>query len=170
MKPIVSIWIKLLKTFDFLAQRNFEEISFDINLIFFLVSVTAGLSSLPELYGVFDANLFVILFFSLLFIGMLGVLFFNTLLTYVLWGVGKILFQGKATRNQIRMVLAYSVVPNLIHLIIGLIFIIPATILNDPELIAYQNPLTAFVIWFFRIRILLFGLAFLINIHTGMHY
>jgi hypothetical protein len=157
MKPILSIWIKPLKTFDFLAQR--EEGKNHINLIFFLVSMTAGFSSANDLYKLFEGNYFVALIAGLILFGLFGLLFLNTLFTYSIFWFSK-LFQGKASKSQIRLVIAYSLIPNLIHLIIGLILIVPATKTNNIELITYQNPITTVVLWIFSIRILLFGLAF----------
>jgi hypothetical protein len=159
MKPILSIWIKPLKTFDYLTQLEDERNNININIIFFLVSMTAGFSSANDIHRLFEGNYFVALFFGLLLSGLFGLLFLNTLFTYSIWGISK-LFQGKADKNQIRLVIAYSLIPNLIHLIVGLILIVPALITNNFELVSYQNPITVFVLWIFMLRILLFGLAF----------
>jgi len=101
----------------------------------------------------------VALVIALIFSGLFGLLFISTVLTYSIWGISKLL-EGKATKDQIRLVLAYSFVPNLIPLISGLILIIPAVILNDIELISIQNPIATFIIWIFTTRILLIGLSF----------
>lgn len=159
MKPILSIWIKPLKTFDYLAQRENEKNNININIIFFLVSMTAGFSSANDIHRLFEGNYYISLLFGLILSGLFGLLFLNTLFTYSIWGISK-LFQGKADKNQIRLVIAYSLIPNLIHLIIGLILIVPALITNNVELITYKNPITVFVLWIFTLRILLFGLAF----------
>lgn len=159
MKPILSIWIKPLKTFDYLAQREDEKNNININIIFFLVSMTAGFSSANDIHRLFEGNYYISLLFGLILSGLFGLLFLNTLFTYSIWGISK-LFQGKADKNQIRLVIAYSLIPNQIHLIIGLILIVPALITNNVELITYQNPITVFVLWIFTLRILLFGLAF----------
>ncbi len=159
MTPIFSVWIKPLKTFKFLAQRDDDKNNANINVIFFLVSMTAGFSSANDIQKIFEGNYFAALIIGLIISGLLGLLFFNTLFTYCIWGISKLL-QGKANKNQIRLALAYALVPSLIHLIIGLIMIVPATILNDIELITYQNPITKFVLWIFTIRILVYGLAY----------
>lgn len=158
MKPIFSIWIRPRKTFDSLAQRG-DKNNINNNVIFFLVSMSAGFSSANDINKIFEGNYYFALVFALILSGIVGLIFINTLITYSIWGISK-LFEGKATKNQIRLVLAYSLVPNLIPLIIGLILIVPAIILNNIELITYQNPTTTIIIWIFTIRILLIGLAF----------
>lgn len=159
MKPIFSIWFKPLKTFDFLAQQEIEKNNNNINIIFFLVSMTAGFSSANDIHKVFEGNYYVALIAAMIFSGLFGLLFLNTVFTYSILWTSK-LFQGKASKYQIRLVIAYSMIPNLIHLIIGLILIVPAIIVNDIGLISYQNPITLIVLWIFTLRILLFGLAF----------
>jgi hypothetical protein len=159
MKPIFSIWIKPLKTFDFLAQQEDEKNNSNINIIFFLVSMTAGFSSANDIHRLFEGNYYVALIAAMIFSGLFGLLFLNTVFTYCILWTSK-LFQGIANKNQIRLVIAYSMIPNLIHLIIGLILIVLAIIINDIGLITYQNPITIFVLWIFTLRILLFGLAF----------
>lgn len=159
MKPVFSIWIKPLKTFDFLAQRENKKNNININIIFFLVSMTVGFSNATDIRILFEGNYYVALIVAMIFSGLFGLLFFNTLLTYSILWTSK-LFQGKASKNQIRLVIAYSLIPNLIHLIIGLILIVAAIIINDIGLITYQNVITIFVLRFFTLRILLFGLAF----------
>jgi hypothetical protein len=159
MKPIFSIWIKPLKTFDFLAQQEDEKNNININIIFFLVSMIAGFSSANDIHKLFEGNYYVALIVGMIFSGLFGLLFLNTVFTYSILWTSK-LFRGNASKNQIRLVIAYSLIPNLIHLIIGLILIVLAIIINDIELITYQNPATIIVLWIFTLRILLFGLAF----------
>jgi hypothetical protein len=159
MKPIFSIWIKPLKTFDFLAQQENEKNSNSINIIFFLVSMTAGFSSANDIHRLFEGNYYVALIAAMILSGLFGLLFLNTVFTYCILWTSK-LFQGQASKNQIRLVIAYSLIPNLVHLIVGLVLIVPAIIINDINLITYQNPITMFVLWIFTLRILLFGLAF----------
>jgi hypothetical protein len=78
-------------------------------------------------------------------------------LTY--WGVGKI-FKGEATKNQTQLVVAYSLVPYLIYLAIGLILIIPAAITQNLDLIFYSHPVTYFVVWILAARNLIYGLSY----------
>lgn len=158
MKPIFSIWFRPRKTFDSLAQRG-DKNNANINVIFFLISMSAGFPLANDFKIIFEINYYVALVFALILSGLSGLLILNTLFTYSIWGVSK-LFEGKATKYQIRLVLAYSLVPNLIPLISGLILIVPAVVLNDIELITNQNPIATFIIWIFTTRIILIGLAF----------
>lgn len=159
MKPIFKILIKPKETFDYLAQQDDDKNNVDSNLLFFLVSLTAGFSITDDINRLIEGNYFIGLLIGLILSGIFGLLFFNTIITYSFLWTSKI-FQGKADKNQIRVAIAYSLVPALIQLIFGIIMIVPAIILKDLELIAYQNPIIKFVIWILTIRILLFGLAF----------
>lgn len=158
MKPALSIWTKPLETFDFLSQRGDTKNRGKINVIFFLSSMTAGFSNAYGFYQLIG-NHYVALIIGLIFSGLIGLLIYNTLFTYTIWIFSKLL-QGKASINQIRLTIAYALIPNILQLIFGLIKIIPATITNDYQLIAAQNPIMTFVIWLFYIRILVYGLAF----------
>jgi hypothetical protein len=159
MRPILLIWIKPRQTFELLAERDATENNKMIRILFFLTSMVAGFSSAKNFSELFGGNIYVGLFIALLFSGLLGLFLWNTIFSFIIWGVGKI-FQGKATKDKIKLVIAYSLIPNLVHLIIGLILVILAVIMNNTGLINYQNPITLFVLWIFTFRILIIGLAF----------
>ncbi len=106
-----------------------------------------------------EINYYVALIISLFVSGLLGLFTYKYILSYIIWGAGKI-FQGKATINKIRLALACSIIPNLVHLLIGLILLIPAIILDNNGLIGYQHPVTIYVLWVFTFRILVIGLAY----------
>ena len=159
MRPILSIWVKPRQTFELLAERDATENNKMIRILFFLTSMVAGFSSAKNFSELFGGNIYVGLFIALLFSGLLGLFLWNTIFSFIIWGVGKI-FQGKATKDKIKLVIAYSLIPNLVHLIIGLILVILAVIMNNTGLINYQNPITLFVLWIFTFRILIIGLAF----------
>jgi len=159
MRPILLIWIKPRQTFELLAERDATENNKMIRILFFLTSMVAGFSSAKNFSELFGGNIYVGLFIALLFSGLLGLFLWNTIFSFIIWGVGKI-FQGKATKDKIKLVIAYSLIPNLVHLIIGLILVILAVIMNNTGLINYQNPITLFVLWIFTFRILIIGLVF----------
>lgn len=159
MKPLFSIWTKTLNTFDFLAQQEDKKNNSNINIILFLVSMTGGFSTANDIQKLFEGNYYVALLAAMLISGFLGLFFFKTVFTYCILWTSKLL-KGKANKNQIRLVIAYSMIPNLIHLIIGMVLIVLAIIINDKGLITYENPITMVVLWIFTLRIFLFGLAF----------
>ena len=161
MKSIFSIWIKTRLTFQLIEKRDENENDFMIHILFFLTSMYAGFPmsfDINKILGL-EINYYVVLIISLLFSGLLGLFAYKYIFSYVIWGAGKI-FQGKASINKIRLALAYSVIPNLVLLLIGLILIIPAIILDNNGLIGYQHPVTLYVLWIFTVRILVIGLAY----------
>lgn len=159
MKPILSIWINPRQTFEFLAERDEEKNDNMIKTLFFLTSMAAGFSSVNAFSKLFGGNFYVGLIIALLLSGLIGFFMLNSVFSFIFWGTSK-LFQGKATKNEIKLALAYSLIPNLIHLIIGIIMIIPAIILDNAGLISYKHTITIFVLWILSLRILIFGLAY----------
>jgi len=120
--------------------------------------MAAGFSNARDIILLLGINYFLGLFVALLLSGFFGLFFYKFILSQIYWAIGKV-FQGKATKKETQLVLAYSLVPNLIYLIIGLIMIIPALLTNNLGLINYQHPVTIYVLWIFSFRILIYGLA-----------
>ena len=161
MKPIFSIWIKTRQTFQLIEKREEKENDFMIHILFFLTSMYAGFSmsfDINKILGL-EINYYFVLIISLFVSGLLGLFAYKYILSYIILGAGKI-FQGKATINEIRLALAYSIIPNLVHLLIGLILLVPAIVLDNNGLIGYQHPVTIYVLWIFAFRILVIGLAY----------
>ena len=156
MNPIFSIWINPRQTFQFLEQRNEAKNNTSINILFFL---TAGATHVADINKPISGNFYIDLMISLVLSGLIGLFLWKFVLSYIVLGVGKI-FKGKATKNEINLTLAFSFVPNLVHLVIALIMIIPAIIFKNDQLIIYQHPITIIVLWIVAARILLYGLAY----------
>ncbi|MFV0591408.1 MAG: YIP1 family protein [Draconibacterium sp.] len=159
MKPIFSIWTKTRQTFQFLGERDQKENERMINVLFFLASMFAGFSVAFNVSETYEISYYLVLPFAFIAVGLMGILMWKFVFAYIVWGVGKI-FQGKASIDEIRLVLAYAVVPNIVLLLIALVMLIPAIILDNSELIAYRHPVTIFVLWFFAFRIFVIGLAY----------
>lgn len=166
MKPLFSIWINPKKTFEFLAEQDEEKNYKMINWLFFLIPMSSGFSNAHDLDKLFGGNYFIGLIIAMLVSGLMGLFIFKYLFSLIFWVSSKI-FQGKATKEEIQLVIAYSLVPNIVYLIIGLILIIPAIILDNIGLINYQHPITIFIIWIFTLRIMIFGLANFNNYSYG---
>ncbi len=158
MKPIFSIWTKTRQTFQLLEERDKKENERMINLLFFLGSMFAGFSVASDLNKTLDTYYYGVLAVALLVSGLMGILVWKFVLAYLVWGVGKI-FQGKASINETRLALAFAMVPNLVHLLIALVLLIPAIILDNSGLVGYQHPVTIYVLWILAFRILVIGLA-----------
>ncbi len=158
MRPIFSIWIKPLKTFELLQDRNEIKNDSMIAILFFLGSMAAGFSGIPSINKLFGGENYFVIIISLFVIGFFGLFLWYYVFSFIIWTSSKI-FQGKATLKEIRLTIAYSLVPNLVHLIIGLIMFIPAIMLDNIGLINYQHPITYYILWIFALRIIIIGLA-----------
>jgi len=158
MKTLFTIWTKPIKTLDYLDQKDYDDIDIDLNILFYLGILGFMIPyMINESKAMGDYRL-VYLIVGTLIGGFVGVLFIKYVYAFIIWIIGRAL-QGKATIKQIRITLAYMMVPALINLAIALILIIIAIIIKDIELVGYQNPITQYVIAIFSIRTLIFGLA-----------
>lgn len=167
MRPFFSIWIKPPETFKFLGERNLAGKKNYIDYLFALISLSLCLTQIDDFKS---TKIYTLLmnaelpdplrfFLTVAFLLIVGFLSFKYVNPYFIWRLGKI-FKGKATLAEIRLVLAYSAIPNLIYLVIALIFLIPALKIGNINLILHQYPITFFVIWLFTTRNLIFGLSY----------
>jgi len=159
MRPLLSIWIYPVKTFEYLSNREDSENRQMINILSMLITIGIGIPRLKEFPKLIEQNKYIGLIIGIILIGLVGLIVFKYLLTWSYWVVEKI-FKGIATVDQVRLVVVYSMIPFLIYLVIGLILIIPAVITQNVDLIFYQHPFTYFVVWILSIRNLVYGLSY----------
>lgn len=159
MRPLLSIWIYPLKTFEYLSNREEFENKQMINILSMLITIGIGIPRLKDFSRLIEQNKYIGLIIGIILLGLVGLIVFKYLLTWSYWAVEKI-FEGIATVNQVRLVVAYSMIPFIIYLVIGLILIIPAVITQNFDLIFYQHPFTYFVVWILSIRNLVYGLSY----------
>ena len=130
-----------------------------INILSMLITIGIGIPRLKDFSRLIEQNKYIGLIIGIILLGLVGLIVFKYLLTWSYWAVEKI-FEGIATVNQVRLVVAYSMIPFIIYLVIGLILIIPAVITQNFDLIFYQHPFTYFVVWILSIRNLVYGLSY----------
>lgn len=159
MRPLLSIWIYPVKTFEYLSNRADSENRQMINILSMLITIGIGIPRLKEFSELIEPNKYIGLIIGIVLLGLTGLIVFKYLLAGFYWVTEKI-FKGMATINQVRLVVAYSMIPFLIYLVIGLILIIPAVITQNFDLIFYQHPFTYFVVWILSIRNLVYGLSY----------
>lgn len=159
MRPLLSIWIYPVKTFEYLSNREDSENRQMINILSILISLGISIPRLKEFSELIEQNKYIGLIIGIILFGLVGLIVFKYLLTWSYWVVEKI-FEGIATVDQVRLVVAYSMIPFLIYLLIGLILIILAVIAQNFDLIFYQHPFTYYVVWILSIRNLVYGLSF----------
>ncbi|MBV5313759.1 MAG: YIP1 family protein [Prolixibacteraceae bacterium] len=68
-------------------------------------------------------------------------------------------FKGTASLIEVRTLLVYSFLPNILGAFLTIPFIIVGMIRNNVEIITHQNPLTNLFLWFLGFRILMVGIA-----------
>ncbi|MGE4289861.1 MAG: YIP1 family protein [Salinivirgaceae bacterium] len=159
MKPILSIWITPRKTFVDLSERNEEKNEVNVTLLFILFSMTAGFSNASDFNKLLDGNFYLSLLIGMVVAGLVGLFMLNSVVSILYYWTSK-LFQGKAEKDEIKITLAYSLVPNLVYLIIGLVLIIPSIILDNKEIINFHHPVLSFGLWLISFRALVYGLAY----------
>lgn len=158
MNPLFSIWLKPTKTFEFLAAQSQDKTDRMINWLFFVIPMSAAFSGGPEIVGLSGENYFFGLIISMILLGIIGFCFGKYVFSRALWACSK-LFQGKATKKEVQLVLACGLIPELVFLVTGLVLMIPATILNNFDLIGFRHPVTMFILAIFILRIVILGLS-----------
>lgn len=164
MKTILTIWTQPRKTFEYLDKNEGIDSGVNLDVLFYLGALALVIPGIPTILSKYETKgepvaLVIIMALVVALVGALfGRLLFKYVNSYVLWKVGK-LFEGKASKSQVQMVVAYALIPGLISLLLSLVLIIVAIIRKDINIVGYQNPLTIFLIWIFGFRTLIFGLA-----------
>lgn len=164
MHTLLTIWTQPKKTFEYLDTHEGIDVGVNIDLLYYLGSLALVIPAIPTFVSKYEtkgepaAYLIIIALLMAFFGAIFGRLIFKYIHSYVLWKVGKV-FEGKASKSQVQLVMAYSLIPGLISLLFSLVLIIVAIFMNDINIIGYQNSFTLLIIWIFGFRTLIFGLA-----------
>src|SRR5574344_558038 len=159
MRPLLSIWISPRKTFEYLSTRDESENRELTNILSALIAIGISIPRLREFLTLFENHKTIGIIIGIILSGLIGVLVIKILGALIYWAIGKML-KGQATKNQVQLVVAYSLIPYLIYLVIGLILIVPAIITQNLELVFYRHPFTYYVVWILAIRNLIYGLSY----------
>ncbi|MFA9388569.1 MAG: YIP1 family protein [Prolixibacteraceae bacterium] len=159
MKPFFSIWISPLKTFEYLSSREDSENREMINVLSALITIGFGIPKLKEFTALFENFKFIGILIGIISLGLVGILIIRWLLALTYWAMGKLL-KGKANKNQVQLVVAYSLIPYLFYLLIAVLLIIPALITKNWDLVFYRHPFTYYVVWLLALRNLIYGLSY----------
>jgi hypothetical protein len=158
MQTIYTIWTKPGETFDYLNKQDKDKTGLTLDILFVLGSLSVTATLMAQAYlnaGNFNIYLTII---TVLLLSLAGGITTKFIFSFILWGIAKLL-QGEASTRQVRTIVAYTLVPQLINLVIFIVLIIIADINNDATIVTYQNPLTQIIIWFFSVRIMIIGLS-----------
>jgi len=159
MKPIISIWLKPRKTFEYLVNLDYNKLCNKLDTSLILISISLSLTSfLREYKNISELGpmyFILIVLFTIFF----AFLFIKYVYAYILLLFSK-LFQGKANITQIRIALIYSLLPFLVYLIISVGLIITSAIIRDTSILDYQSPLTYYILGIVALRTIIIGLAY----------
>ena len=148
LNPYKNIWMKTSKTIDSLLIHGFDKRL--VNLNFLISGLVTVLSNYHHnyygLFGIFG-SLAIILIFSVL-----GGFLLKYLLSYTYLLIGKI-WKGKASYNEMVLVISLALIPEIIELIYILINV---PIIGKGFEINYVISL---ITWIFSMRILVIGLS-----------
>lgn len=159
MRPLLSIYINPSRTFEYLSNREASENRKMINILSVLIMLGLEIPRFNDFLKAFEQNIYVGILLGIILFGLGGLLVIKFLFPWVYWLVEKI-FKGVATVSQVRLVVAYSLSPFLIYLVIGVILIVAALITQNFNLIFYQHPITYFVVAILFVRNLVYGLSY----------
>lgn len=161
MKTFFTIWTRPVETFEYLDMMEEQDLKVRMNLLFLLGSLAMMIPRIPYMVVKYksmgDQSLAFSIIMCLIGVGM-SILFLKFIQSFVIWMIGKML-QGKASKFQVQLVLAYALVPAQVSLIISMVLVIAAIIGKDIALIGYQNTFTMVIIMIFAVRTFIIGIA-----------
>lgn len=158
MRPLLSIWTKPIETFEYLAERRLAEKENHLGFLIVLISYSLYVSRFEEFSKPISGSALLGFIVSFAIAPLIGLICFNFIYPFFVWKIGKI-FNGKATFDEIQQVLVYSSLPILIYPVLAIIFIIPAALTNNMNLILHPPGIIAFVCWILSSRIVIYGLS-----------
>ena len=158
MRPLLSIWTKPIETFEYLTERRLTGKENHLGFLIVLISYSVYLARFEEYSKPISGSALAGFFVSFTIAPLLGLICFKYIYPYFVWKSGKI-FNGKATFDEIQVVMIYSSLPLLVYPVLAFIFIIPAAQTGNIDLILHPPFIIAFVCWILSIRILIYGLS-----------
>lgn len=165
MRTLLTIWTQPIETFEYLDNNKEPNLKFNLNVLFYLSALGMTLPQIPlfilKYQFLNEQPIILSVFLSLLAFlisALLTAWFFKHVHSFMLWITGKAL-QGKASKAQVQLVLAYALIPGLVNLFLSCMLIIVALFMNDIDIIGYQNPFTLFILWILGMRTLIYGIA-----------
>lgn len=151
MNPYINIWFKTRKTIDDKIQSNWvHDYGFTPYLIYGLTLAIETYSDL--LFLKFNTILILIIAIAL---GFVSAIITRAIGVNILFYIGKI-WKGKASKSEIDTVLSLSLIPN----ILVSSYLVLAMALSFGEVMTFkENNIIVLVMYFFGLRILIFGIA-----------
>ncbi len=158
MRTFLTIWTNPTKTFEYLIRKEKDDLAFNLNILFFLGSLAMGIPVIVGKSTISDIYDLTYVLLQLTAFSFLNLFIFKYLFVYLFWFIGNIL-QGKASRYEVRVVLAYSMITSLISLFLSFILMIVAIATSDLDVLTHLHHGSTLIIWLMGIHILIFGIA-----------
>lgn len=162
MIAILKVLYKTKDTFNYLDNLYEDELDTNCNLIFMILGAISGFVSFyPDLDHIMDfagnPGIVILWILSVAFGAGLGLLTGRYLLTYTLYGIGKIL-KGSGEVIDIRVVSAYSMIPSILKLPVILYFGLSDKFIRIVGLDYWVINGFYFFIWIWILKIMIQGL------------
>jgi len=164
MIAVINILFRTKSTYEYLDNKFEDELNSSCNIIFMITGALTGLAT-PELrpgetLQMFEGTALILHYVISLALGaFLGVLIGRYLITYILYGIGKLL-KGKAEVIDSRVIAAYSSIPALLNVPLMIWFIFSDVIIEPGTLIYCLCEASFLLIGIWTMKILIQGLLF----------
>jgi len=159
MNPILSIWTKPLETFSYLKQRSVDGKDNNIEYLIAALTTCIAFPALISRMSTFEIPKMLGVMIAMIILPLMGLFIFKYVFSWFIWKMGNIL-QGKATLPEVQLVVAYSLVPWIIYIVIILVLAIPALGFGKMNSLLIPGSLTSLVISIFTFRNFIYGLSY----------
>ncbi|RKD94092.1 YIP1 family protein [Marinifilum flexuosum] len=157
MNTFLNILFKTSDTFDYLDDQFEDQLETNANLLFMLAGAVSGIDSFFKDYHHFQEYPLLIVFLGfVLATAGIGLLMGRYLSTYILYGIGKLL-NGKGKIIDMRVVVAYSVVPIFMKFPVVLYLGITGDLLSPKGYLYWIISLYYLIIWLWTLKIMIQG-------------
>ncbi len=164
MIAALKILFNTKATYEYLDNKYEDNLNSNCNLIFLIVGGLSGLAApelrpgeTPEMFGERGLILFTII--SIAFGAILGLLLGRYLITYVLYGIGKLL-KGKGVVIDFRVVVAYSMIPRLLQIPLIIYLGISDNFIESNSTIYWSIASFYILTWIWMLKIMIQGLLY----------
>ncbi len=159
MRPILTIFTKTRKTFEYLDGFSNDKLTGKINLLLFFISIGIGYKFAIDVYELVENNIVLIFVLSIPFAGFIFIVMTRFLFTSMVWGLGRLL-NGKAKHKDIQVAFAFSLTPLILKSIFLTFIVVIGIVKNDLTIINYNNYLIDILLSLLCLRIIIIGVSY----------
>jgi len=156
MTFLLNIFYKTRQTFETVEERISSK---QLNLILLITAFSLAVQSVMRDFSSLKQQSFGTVFLMLVFTTAFLFLAFKYAYPWLFWKISK-LFAGKASLKQMRIVVAFALLPALIFLLIYTVLTGIAIFYRSPEILSYNSSITLLVVSLITFRIAIIGLSY----------